>query len=56
MVCGCTAAEHGRHRQWTCTTCGAFAAEGCVDVTRWGSATIPAGLPTHLRWAVVFVD
>ncbi|MFB9956974.1 hypothetical protein [Cellulomonas denverensis] len=48
MFCSCTP-EHS-HTVWTCS-CGALVAEGCTDVTQWGRASVPAGMPDELRWA-----
>ena len=51
LGCGC----HGigtRHTAWGCRICGALVAEGCDDVTRWGVAHIPAGLPAEARWGI----
>ncbi len=53
MGCGCADAgtRHG-HTSWTCVVCGTLVAEGCVDVSRWHSDHIPAGLLPELRWGV----
>lgn len=53
MGCGCSAADSRRgHTLWTCQVCGSLVAEGCVDVGRWHSVHVPAGLPQDMRWSV----
>lgn len=49
---GCTCTAQRRHTVWRCPSCGAFAAEGCTDVTLWVRSTAPVDLPDALRVAV----
>jgi len=49
---GCDCTPERGHTLWACPACGAHAAEGCVDVTRWHIHTTPVGTPLEKRWTV----
>ncbi len=50
VACSCTTTRH--HTVWCCPSCGAWVAEGCVDVTGWAGSTVGPGVPESRRWAV----
>lgn len=46
--CDCGSPSGRTHSDWTCRNCGAQAAEGCLDVTQWGSAYRSVYAPAHV--------